>query len=452
MKKINIILVSLLAALFFVGCSDDDKPSEGNPQMDVLTEFSSAMFADSLSFQIAVQDEVPLSTLKAFLYFDTELVAEKVIRTKENGTYEGKLYIPFYKDIPNGTAKLEFVLQNTSLTKVAESYDLSLTRPLYEELFLVTNDGEIALSRVEGYDYEVTDNFPKNVTGYLRAPSMGADNNEVTFGMEGSDIVVGSTSPIEFSHYTEEWTIKFNTFTFDVGPFEAGLFLNDVMFQPNIGERNRWGVEVELKKGDNIEISGIDNLADWWIDSDFFTKIDDNNFTFVPIDGKYRIMADFVGQFFVIEVMSGDELASLQDDGSGAIWVIGNNFRKPDMGDAGQDWIGWTTEDAVCMSPVGDKVYQMTLVAGEQMSEYSLDFKFFHQKGWGGEYGHSTLTLVEGGELIFIGDGTDQEGINRGDGNLGLRQDVELEVGAAYIFTIDVTEGRESAKLHFVKK
>ena len=63
-------------------CNDDDW-SKGNPTMGVKTDLGTACFGDSLRFTINASDsEVPLSTLRAQLYFGDEMVSEKVIRTK----------------------------------------------------------------------------------------------------------------------------------------------------------------------------------------------------------------------------------------------------------------------------------------------------------------------------------------------------------------------------------
>ena len=85
MKSLKYYLMALAGIAMLNACSDDD-PVPGNPTMDFQAEPSSALFGDSLPFTIKASDaDVPLSTLKARLYFSDEMVSETIIRTKVNG-------------------------------------------------------------------------------------------------------------------------------------------------------------------------------------------------------------------------------------------------------------------------------------------------------------------------------------------------------------------------------
>ena len=69
MKSLKYYLMALAGIAMLNACSDDD-PVPGNPTMDFQAEPSSALFGDSLPFTIKASDaDVPLSTLKARLYF-----------------------------------------------------------------------------------------------------------------------------------------------------------------------------------------------------------------------------------------------------------------------------------------------------------------------------------------------------------------------------------------------
>ena len=76
MKSLKCYLMALAGIAMLNACSDDD-PVPGNPTMDFQAEPSSALFGDSLPFTIKASDaDVPLSTLKARLYFSDEMVSE----------------------------------------------------------------------------------------------------------------------------------------------------------------------------------------------------------------------------------------------------------------------------------------------------------------------------------------------------------------------------------------
>ena len=107
MKTYKALTLMFASAALLVGC-DDDSVLPGNPMMTVNGDLGTACFGDSLVFSIKAEDaEVPLSTIHAELYFGDEMVSERVIRTKVSGeTYEGKLYVPYYANIPDGSATL----------------------------------------------------------------------------------------------------------------------------------------------------------------------------------------------------------------------------------------------------------------------------------------------------------------------------------------------------------
>jgi len=60
--------------------------SSGNPEIVSPQVPASAYFADSIPFSATVSDtKVPLSTLKAQLYYGEDKVSETTIRTKTDG-------------------------------------------------------------------------------------------------------------------------------------------------------------------------------------------------------------------------------------------------------------------------------------------------------------------------------------------------------------------------------
>lgn len=148
MKNFKYYLMALASIAMLNACSDDD-PVPGNPTMDFQAEPSSALFGDSLPFTIKASDaDVPLSTLKAQLYFSDEMVSETVIRTKVSGQeYNGKIYVPYLANIPNGTATLKFILQNINFTITEKSYDVALSRPDFPYLTLISGDQEYRMEK-----------------------------------------------------------------------------------------------------------------------------------------------------------------------------------------------------------------------------------------------------------------------------------------------------------------
>lgn len=448
MKKYIYLIAITIVTLGFNACSDDNDNDKvpGNPEINVKSDFSSAMFGDSLPFTVNVSDnEVPLSTLKAQLFFSDEMVSEVVIRTKTNGEYSGKLYIPFLPRIPNETATVKLVLQNIHFTVTEKEYKLPLIRPDYPYLTLVTGDQEIRMERVGLYNYEVKQNFPMKVFGYIKTPIMSEIGNEITFGWEENAVAFGSRTNIAFSNFAGEYAIKFNTYDYSAAPFITAYAVNGK--EMTRVDDDSYKVELEILQGQEIVVGGIDGFEYWWIDQDFFTKNGDK-LIFKPISGKYRITANFNLEYLQVEAMNGNDLASLQADGTGAIWIIGENIGKPSLGNT----TGWNPDKSICMAPIGGKKYQVTLVGGTNISLDDINFKFFHQKGWGGEFKDTALGTTS--DIVFVGKGEDpgQGNSKRDPGNLGLYKGKKLTKDKTYVFTVDVSKGNDNAVLTVVEK
>ncbi|WP_069660614.1 DUF5125 domain-containing protein [Arcticibacter eurypsychrophilus] len=444
MKTYLYILFVVSGMIFFNSCKKDEAQSAGNPVVDSKTEFSKgALFGDSMQFKVNVSDaDVPLSTVKVQLFYSDEMISETVIRTKTNGEYTNKIYIPYYANIPNGTATLKFVLQNIHLTITEKSYDLPLTRPDYPYLTLVTEDHEYRMERKSLYNYAATQVFPFTVKGYIKAPVVGTSGNEITFGWEDNAVINGSMTNIPFSNSSSgTYSIAFNTFNYQASPFIIAYAVNG-----NVLSRvddNNFKADLALTKGEEVTIDGIEDLANWWIDPDYFSKDANGKITFLPITGNYRVTANFTLKYFIVEALNGTALATLQNDGTGAIWIIGEGIGKPAVA---TNQVGWTTEKALCMAPIGNKKYQMTVLAGTTVKADVINFKFFHQKNWGGEFKHTGLTTTS--NILFVGDGTN----GRDSGNLGITTGTTLEAGATYVLTVDLSAGNDKAVLTVVKK
>ena len=410
MKKLNLLYLSaLMSGALTLGACDDDENVPGNPVMDIKTETASACFGDSLAFTVNASDaDVPLSTLKAQLYFGEEMVSETVIRTKVSGEdYTGKIYVPFYKDVPNGTATLRYVLQNIHFTITEQTVNVQCTRPQWDHLLLVAEDGtQYTMPRTGENQYAVTASFPQKLNAYILAPAYGTAGNEMTFGY-GTDgaITEGSTTDIPFSNLEAgEYTVTFNTLTYEAGPF-LSVNMNGQEF-----------VQVDL--------------------------------TFVPISGNYRITADMEKQYFKVEVLDGAMSdATLQSDGTGALWIVGGSGSLGTEAIGKPSYVGAPSWDggngAICMSPIEPTTYQITLVAGRQITADGVNFKFYGGKNWANEYQGDRMSTDS--DLFVVNSGSND------NGNVWLAEGVTLEEGATYVITVDMSDPAH-AVMHAVKK
>lgn len=436
MKLQHIIPFSLMLALLW-SCNDDDMPL-GAPVISYPDAAETAHFGDSLAFTVKAEDpEVALSTLKAQLFYGDDMVEETVIRTKISGQeYTGKIYLPYFANVPDGTATLRMVLQNVNFTTTVQEYPVKITHPDFPYLTLRTEDGEeYRMDKIDTDTYGVTRKFDQQLKAYIIGPKVGEFGNDIIFGYENSEVTVNAENPIPFSSARGgQFTISLNTRTFEASPFST-LKLNGNVLEA-ITETTA-SVDLTLDKGSLIVPEGFSNFGEWWIDPDWFTRNDDGSLTFQAMPGNYRIIADQKLQYFRVETLLNGAPAELQDDGSGAVWVIGEGVGKPSIS---ANQVGWTTEKALCMAPVSDKVYRMTLVGGKTIATGSINFKFYGNMGWNYEFLHDRITSTSSD--ILIGDGKTHD-----DGNLYLADGVKLKENVIYEFTVDCTAGKGKAVL-----
>ena len=88
------------------------------------------------------------------------------------------------------------------------------------------------------------------------------------------------------------------------------------------------------------------------------------------------------------------------------------------------------------MAQVADKVYQITFTAPGQVAVSGADFKFFHQKGWGGEFLKSDYAEINLDPAFTMTD----------SGNI---QGKELKGGKSYKLVLDLTDGVKAAKVSY---
>lgn len=440
MKTLKYIALSLLVAACTTACKDDPEllTTDIGPEMTVVSVDASGVYGGKVGFEVAMTDRYPLSTLKAQIFFDDEMVAEEVIRTKTDGTYKGAVTLPFYKNIPDGEATLRLVGQNIRFGQTTVERPLAVSRPKPAYLNFVLNDVEYRMEPTgNDYEYAVTDDFPQKPQGYISTPELDDAGSVVTFGYdtETAGIVADSTDPIPFANSNAgEFTITFNLKTFEGSPFIKLLFDGTEM---TMLDNDNYYIVTTLTQNQAYSLTGVADFADWNVDLDFFERKNASNpeeLTFLPMTGMYKVTANFKHSYLKIEAMkSATELATLNDDGSGAIWAIGGTeVGKPTLKNA----YSWSPEDGgMCLARVADKKYQLTLVAGISINASSFDFKFFHQKTWGGEFGGKDISTAS--DIVKIND----------SGNLGLAEGKTLDLGGIYRFTVDVTGGNTAAVL-----
>ena len=435
----------ILSALFMLtSCIDEDYKNivqQGDPIIGV-NALGDAQMGETVNLTVNCTDKTGerLSTLKAELLFTDETVDATTIRTKEPGDYSVSLDVPYLQYIPNGEAKVRLTLQNVTTSTTIVEVPLNVERPHFSDLQFITADSTV-YQMTEGDDYLYTVTVPTTESAF-KGYFMTRDG-KYSFGSNGSEIELGQKGNIDFiTNNTGDVVVSFNTCDYTFGPNE------EITIQPlNFTEAENI-ITRQLQQGREYTIGGI-VADDWFIDPDFFELNDAGNYVFRAIDGTYTLTA--YGNYKFVQVYSGtaNEPATLQTDGTGALWVIGGNgINKPFLSTKNNNgwWTGTEWDQATAQ--IKEKVYQITLTVGKQLSATDVNFKFFGQPNWGTEFkgDGSDYSLVCNSDVFGVGDGNGHD-----NGNIYLKDGVTLTEGDTYIFTVDLTGGTKNAPLSIKK-
>lgn len=431
MKILKYIALPLLAIATMVGCKDDPelRVTDQGPQMNVVAVDAEAYFGSNIHFEVSMNDVRPLSTLKAQLFFDEEMVAETVIRTKTNGTYEGTVLVPFAAEIPDGTAKLALVGQNIEFGLTTIEKEVAVYRPQPDKIYFVSGDQEYEMAHQSGYLYSVTAEFPQKPKGYFRTDELDVDGTIATFGWKSGAIAWDSTADIPLSNAVAgEYPITFDMFSFEATPFLKLMFAGSELGLRD-GSDSQYVAAVALKQGETYTLEGLD-ISAWTIDPDWFTSNGDGSMVCNVIDGYYLVQFDTAAEYVSAMTCDAAGVPAMFDTatGKGALYLVGDGLGKPNLAGAP----GWVPEKGLCLAPVAADTHQITAIAGLSMKADGINFKFFGQNnGWGPvELKGDMLSCTS--DLILVGQGVD----GYDSGNVYLQEGKTFEPGGVYTFTL----------------
>lgn len=421
--KLNIRNLIVFVAMAAVALSCAKTPTferaEKGPEMKVNSFTESTYMGANIKVNLNLSDaDFALSTVKAVLYYGETEVASETLRTKTEGNYELSIQAPLLREIPDGTANLVLRAQNVGLGITETTPDVDLKRPDFETLSLVDESGKsYELKKTEDYVYERTDNFPSYVNSTVVTPQFN-DGETITLGWDGSALSASSTELIPFgSSIAGNYTIKLNLFDLSISPTGSAAVVS----------------VAEYKKGQKMEFGNVVDLNNWTIDPDFFDVDKESKaVTFRAIDGLYKMEYDTKSMFIRVEPMKDAQTPlSLAEDGTGAVWLIGSGFGKPEIGPS------WNTETgAYPAAPVERKVYEFTLAVPGQLAVSGAEFKFFHRKGWEGEFKKPDFKKIDLSPAFEMTDA----------GNIKA---VDVKPGKGYKIILDLTEGINKAAVSY---
>lgn len=441
MKNIVKATIALTAAAsVFMSCKKEFEYvfADKGPNLSVASYSESADMGGRLTFSVDVSDsDFALSTVKAKLCFDQDVVSDTTIRTKEAGIYDGWLDVPFMKDIPNGNAALVFEAQNVGQAITRDTVYVAVSRPEFEYLTLVTADGRQYRMEPAGekYVYAVEGDFPPQCSASIESAPVPGTQNVLHFGWESGAVELDAEGMIPFSYSSTGYTITFNTLTFEASPFEIPQEAISINGQEmEMVSAGNYSVTLDLKQNSSLSVSGIEltELLSYYLDPDYLT-IGTTGAAFNAVSGHYRIDLNTAAKTVRFTRVKEDRTdATLAE---GALWLMGWGVASPVM----TNQFGWDSGNNYCMAEVRPMVFQFTGKAvaetdgTTQGGRFRYDYvscKYFFFNGY--NHGEANADQIEisgnAGDLIKLS-----------GSNIELASN--LEEGAAYRLTIDLSEG-----------
>ena len=118
---------------------------------------------------------------------------------------------------------------------------------------------------------------------------------------------------------------------------------------------DNYQLDIDPAQGPRQTLGGADAFTPAWINPDFFEAASATSVKLLPVTGKYRITANLATRVIDALVLNADGsgLATLSDDGHGAVYFIGYGIGSP----AAVNEPGWTTEKGVCVPESAPGIY-----------------------------------------------------------------------------------------------
>ncbi|MGE5394507.1 MAG: DUF5016 domain-containing protein [Candidatus Saccharibacteria bacterium] len=409
----NNIKFIILAAIFFSfwACKNDDvvvRYPRSTPKIDTATVAEREItYGDSIHLRVGVSDKVaPLSTLKVKIVVSNDEVSSEVIRTKGNHASIKRTYrVPFEANRPEN-AKVEIHLSSVNVSGTVKDTVVSSTtakRPVISELYIVPDLGsgtatKLELVNADSLLYKATGLQYKTLFNYKLATRLDKfkriDWSGMVFGKVGNGIgLIDKTG--ESITASDPTLVGISEFTFDALHFTprlGGKLLEpvttlDVMtdLPPNpsslINNKDFRGGDVYFGENKEVTFSGITTDLANSISPDYFEVTGANKAKFLGKTGLYKAYYLTTANYLYID----PQPETLYPD---ALWICGTGFGRPSAPyEATASWNWNSPLDYMPCRLIAPGIYQATMYCkntpNTEGKKYgTLDFKFFHKRGW----------------------------------------------------------------------
>ena len=405
---------------------------------------------DSVDIAVSVKaTKTPLSTLTVMLTAgereNTKMISQEVVRTKDY-TYEATLRyaVPFMAGMGEGAPiKAWLTAENVEGDKAEIVVDGCIGhRPTVNTLYVMpptidyTAIGKGKQMEKEGDLFVAKDlAYPKSFEFLLATVGTKfgrIDWSQPVFGMLNGEISlitedmfnsgVATSIVIEDDNMEQIDTVRFNPITFELTyggkvaqPISTINIETDLAEAPSyissssVAKKYR-GAKVFFDKDSEVEIVGAKDLSKAY-NLDYMEYLSGNKVRFLGEKGMYYLSYKIEEDYLVVEPLYDLEAPEV-------MYVCGVGLGHPTATPSATSGWGFDSPDQSFVGrTIAPKVYQFTLyMLNGENADYdnygSLNFKFFHQHGWGGEESGSNYEQIG---LNIYG----SAGITKKDGSTG---------------------------------
>lgn len=430
MKKIYRSLMMLAVAALAIGCQQKEFRKvypAGDPQIEATLLTTDVQFGtDSIAFNVKVTEtQTPLSTLSVKVIAGMNVLANEVVRTPDyafEGTY--KYAVPFGANMPEGE-QVKVYLTATNVEGTAKDMILGGCtghRPALETMYVMPptidykplgKGKQMTLDNDRFVAYDLT--YPKSIEFLLATvgtkfgridwskPVFGMLNGKLTMITE-AQFNAGEATSITLSDDAIEGidTITFNPLTFELTyggkvaqpvttlDVQADLIETPTYISSSSVAKLYRGAKIFFDENSEVEITGCADLSKAY-NLDWMEYLGGNKVKFLGKKDQYYVSYDIANDYLVVEPLY--ELTAPD-----VMYLCGVGMGQPSANPSATSGWGFDSPNQNFVArPLGNSVYQFTVyMKNEQSTDYanygSLNFKFFHQHGWGGEEDGGTYT------------------------------------------------------------
>ncbi len=443
--KIKQSLKALLLGLSMTGvvACQTEEPLEiqhMGPQLEIISVPEVVQMGENLDFTVKVSEEgYALKLLEVKLKMDDIEVASLDMEVKRNAEINGKLNIPFVKEIPDGKADLLISIRDVLDATEKEVRKVQLKRPEPEKIMLHTLTGEVfELPEVEEFSYVSKQKFPEDASGFFHIPVK--DGKELVLGWNGEELEADSEMPVPLvctipgiSSIISANLLSFKAGrTIDVERMESHL---------TVGQ----GVTEYIKQGMALDFPDLPaESANWYVDRDFIHVDEMGNKIFLAKEGYYWLTAyKECIKFSPVDATEQHNYLDIGENCEGSVWMRGEDIGKPKK-NVSPSW-GINEAGAYAFAQIAPKIYQLTLNAVTQIGP-EMKICICHKYYWeDGSYFKPEDFIEMDGLGIFTYSPDPQD---RGYGYIVIDPDGRKPVpGKGYKFLLDLTGGAHAARL-----